>query len=712
MWGYYSAVVVVGIGFLTIGLGWTLLVLSSVLGVFFGVKYRSIVKARCVEYRAVLSEYFLFVRMICGRGVSAQKSVEQTGRRWMFPEPRLSEIRGEGFEALSECFLLLKRMAPFYTAALFEYDSETRLGYPRIYSTGSEGFRKDALLSVSDGVVGYCFSSGKTVHYPDFKGDSRLLGYYTGSEDVHSVAVFPLDRGARRVGALVIDSKTPDAFSPRMEEFQHLARLLTELMVRVQREESLVLRVEEDRTLKAMTERMAKAGVSLSDVADSLCKLCREAFPAERVTFVVFDDPSSAVPGGFSPGAETAGPTSIVRFRSLQMLDRYVELVARTRKAIRMDDLWENGLASIATGQSGITTRSMLAAPFVYDSHVIGVVLLEADRRRAFNAFHETAIADLVTNACVAIARAIEYGRMEKTCAIADVVPAAADRIFREATLEPVMELVGTRFDASADVLEVTSERDADIRLRPWEHPETSAIEPSPFQKRCIDTGVALVRIAGNVTALKDAPHELPAGADILYPLASGTKRPFGLFGITLRGTLRIETALILDRVRALIQIRLVLERRERQFGFLKVRDPLTGVFHTAAFDRKLDERIRVARETVSPFHLMIVQPRRMSALKRSHGFGETVRRFASLCAEVERLCGTRSLVGRVGPGDIGIIWEDGSESVRAVRSHIERLSDTLGFQVQAGVAEYSRGMEGRDALMEAACAAVTEVPA
>src|SRR3989338_6394000 len=425
MWTYYTAVVLVGIGFLTIGLLWTLAALGAGLGLFFGYRNRDAVIAKLRQSPEDIGK---FLRQTSRRAPAARaRTVEQADRRWLFPETRMQDIRKEGFEALSESFLLLKRLAPYHSAALFEYDTDTRLAYPRIYSTSSDTFRRDALVSVSDGVVGYCLSSGKTVHYADFKGDARLLGYYTGSEEIRSVLVVPLDRAQRRLGALALDAKSPDAFAARMEEITHLANVLAELLVRVQREETLLMRLEEDRTLKAMTERMAKGGVSIEDVADSLCKLAKEVFPADRVTFVVFDDPASTPLGSVAAAGGSVTDSSIVRFRSLKMLDRYVELVSRTQKAIRLDDLWENGLMSLATGQTGLTTRSILAAPFVLESHVVGVVLVEADRRRAFTTFHETAIGELVQHAATAVARAIEYGRMEKTCAIADVVPARSE---------------------------------------------------------------------------------------------------------------------------------------------------------------------------------------------------------------------------------------------------------------------------------------------
>lgn len=714
MWVYYTTVVVVGIGFITIGLIWTLLILSAGLGIFFGFRNRATLAVKTKEWVSGLPQRLNFKIPFRGKSAPAAKpkSIEQADRRWMFPETKLSDIRREGFDALSESFLLLKRLAPFHTAALFEYDAETRIAYPRLFSTSAEGFRKDALLSVSDGVVGYSLSSGKTVHYADFKGDARLLGYYSSPEEIRSVIVFPLDRIDRRLGSLVIDSKTSDAFTANMDEIRHLANLLAELLVRVQREETLMVRLEEDRTLKAMTERMAKAGVSIEDVAESLCNLAREAFPAERVTFVVFDDPSTGPLGHLSSHPDPQRSSPIVRFRSLKMLDRYVELVARTRKTIRMDDLWENGLLSMATGQSGLTTRSILAAPFVFESQVVGVVLLEGDRRRAFNAFHETAIGELVSHASTAVARAIEYGRMEKTCAIADVVPAAADRIFSEPSLDPVADLLKEKFGVSAQVLEVLASKTGELSLRPWEHPESAPSAPSAFQRKSMETGSALVRIDGTVTPTKEMSGELPAGGDVVFPLASGSHAqwPFGLFCLTLRSPLRSESLQILDRIRALIQIRLILERRERQFGFLKIRDPLTGIFHTAAFEKKLEERIRTAKQSGVPFHFLLIQPGRLSGLKRSHGFSECSRRYAALCSEVERLCGAKSTVGRVGADHVGVIWEDGVEALRSVQQQIERLSESLGFQIQTGAAEFPADADGKDSLIEAAARAPADV--
>lgn len=711
MWGYYTAVVVVGIGFLTIGLGWTLLGLMIGIGGFYGFKHREVVRTRLREMKIRLRGW----KTVSSKPANApagQKNVEQIERRWMFPEQKLADSRREGFEALSECFLLLKRMTSFHTAALFEFDSETRLAYPRMFSTSSEGFRKDSILSVSDGVVGYCLSSGKTVHYSDFKGDARLLGYYSTPDDVRAVAVFPLDRADRRLGALVIDSAAPEAFTPRLDEIRHVAGMLSEILVRVQREETLLVRLEEDRTLKAMTERMAKAGVSIEDVADSLCTLSRDVFPADRVTFVVFDDPAAGALGKAqmaAPNPELVKNSSIVRFRSLKMLDRYVELVARTRKTIRLDDIWENGLMSMATGQAGITTRSILAAPFVFESQVVGVVLLESNRRRAFNAFHETAVGELVNHTSVAVVRAIEYGRMEKTCAIADVVPGAADRIFSEPTLEPLLELIRQRFGTEAGVFEILDSKSQDYKTRDWENPESESRPASPLQKKSIEAGGAFVRIDGKIVSLKEACGEIPAGSEAAFALSAGThaQLPFGLFHLTLKTPIRAETLHILDRVRALIQIRLILERRERRFGFLQHRDPLTGIFHTAAFDQRLDERIRSARQSGGVFNLILIQPGRLFALKRTHSFAESSRRYAALSAEVERLCGPRAIVGRIGPEDIGVICDGDGETTRQLRTQIERVSETFGFQMVTGCAAFPADADSRENLVEAAARVV-----
>ncbi|OGH58559.1 MAG: hypothetical protein A3G34_11995 [Candidatus Lindowbacteria bacterium RIFCSPLOWO2_12_FULL_62_27] len=711
MWTYYTAVVLVGIGFLTIGLLWTLAALGAGLGLFFGYRNRDAVIAKLRQSPEDIGK---FLRQTFRRAPAARaRTVEQADRRWLFPETRMQDIRKEGFEALSESFLLLKRLAPYHSAALFEYDTDTRLAYPRIYSTSSDTFRRDALVSVSDGVVGYCLSSGKTVHYADFKGDARLLGYYTGSEEIRSVLVVPLDRAQRRLGALALDAKSPDAFAARMEEITHLANVLAELLVRVQREETLLMRLEEDRTLKAMTERMAKAGVSIEDVADSLCKLAKEVFPADRVTFVVFDDPASTPLGSVAAAGGSVTDSSIVRFRSLKMLDRYVELVSRTQKAIRLDDLWENGLMSLATGQTGLTTRSILAAPFVFESHVVGVVLVEADRRRAFTTFHETAIGELVQHAATAVARAIEYGRMEKTCAIADVVPAAADCIFSEPTLAPVLDLLKSRFGVAGKVYEVVAAKTGEVRLRPWEDPESEPVDTSLFQKNAIETRSALLRTDGKVSPAKEASGEIPAGSDLVFPLSAGQNAqwPLGLLCVSVKSPLRPESVLILDRIRSLIQIRLVLERRERQFGFLKVRDPLTGVYHTASFEKKLEDRIRRAKPTGERFHFLLVQPGRMPAVKRTHGFAEFARRYASLCSEIERLCGPHATVGRVGPDHVGVIWEEGAEALRPVRQQIEKLSEPLGFEVQTGVSEFPSA-DGVWALIETAAQASLPAPA
>ncbi|MBI4178238.1 GAF domain-containing protein [bacterium] len=633
---------------------------------------------------------------------SAGPKVEQTGHRWLFPEPKLVDARREGFEALSESFLLLKRIVPYHTASLFEYDADARQAYPRLYCTESENFRKDIFLSPSDGIVGYSLSTGKPVHYTDFKGDARLLGYYASPEEIRSVIVFPLDRSDRRLGALAVDSLHPDAFSAKQDEIRHLATMFSELLVRVQREETLLMRLEEDRMLKAMTERMARAGVSIEDVAESLCTLAKDVFPADRVTFVVFDDPPES--SGFPVSAGGATTPSMVRFRSLKMLDRYVELVARTRKTVRLDDLWENSLMSLATGQAGVSTRSMLAAPFVFSDQCVGVVLLESDRSRAFNVFHETAVGELVQHAATAVARAIEYGRMEKTCVIADVVPSAADRIFSEPTLDGLVDLIKTRFGATAAILEVLDDKQGDVRTRPWESGEAAPEAPSSIQRRAIETVTALIRVDGSVTPVKDYPGELPVSADVVFPLTSGShaQRPFGLFSLSIHQPLRPEGLHILERVRALVQIRLILERRERQFGFLKQRDSLTGVFHTAAFEKKLESRIRSATENSGAFHLILIEPK-LSALKRTHGFAETSRRYMAMCSEIERLCGPESVVGRLGPDDVGVIWEGGRDVIETVKRQIARMSETLGFPIGVGSSEFPREGETPEALIEAA---------
>lgn len=722
MWAYYIGVVAIGISFLTIGFLWTTFWVGAGVGVFFGYRRRE-------EFLAELRNAWQSFRQLNWRilnrlpKAAGKMRIEQARHRWMFPEPRLTEIRQEGFQALSESFLLLRRLVSYHSAALFEYDPDTRMAYPRIFSTNSESFRKDVILSVSDGVVGYSLSSGKIVHYADFKGDARLLGYYSSSEDIRSVIVLPLDRSDRRLGALVIDSTQTDAFSARQDEIKHLAVLFSELLVRVQREETLLVHLEEDRTLKAMTERMARAGVSIEEVAESLCTLAKEAFPADRVTFVVFDE----VPGDPNAHAKPCIPSrprpassqdaegnsksapAIVRFRSLKMLDRYVELVGRTRKTIRMDDVWENNLMSLATGQMGLSTHSILAAPFVFEGNAVGVVLLEADRCRAFNAFHETAIGELVSHAATAVARAIEYARMEKTFAIADVVPAAADKIFGDPSLDALYDLLKSRFGVRAQVLEVLSEKTGEVRIRPWEFPEPVAAA-SQFQKKALETGAALVRVDGETFFVRDIHNEIPAGADILFPLDSGAhaQRPFGLFFLNLQTPMRAESLQILERVRSLIQIRLILERRERQFGFLKQRDALTGVFHTAAFEKKLEERIRRSQDT--SFYLVLIQPKH-AALKRTHGHAETVRRYSALCSEIERLYGPSATVGRVGPEDIGVIWEGRREELSAVKPRLDRLSETLGFQIQVGSAEFPRDAETSAALIESAVTAVTDSP-
>ena len=703
MWAYYAAVVVVGIGFLTLGVLWTVLGLAVAGAVVFGIRHYSMVVAKYREFTRKAAA-FLFNKRSSEENQPGASGVEGTDRRWMFPNPSLSTTRREGFEALSECFLLLKRMTPFHSAALFEFDAETRLAYPRLYSTGSEVFRKDAVLSVGDGVVGYCLSSGKTVHYADFKGDAKLLGYYSGPEDIRSVIVLPLETADRRLGALVLDSTAADSFSARIDEIRHLVNMLSDLLVRVQREESILMRLEEDRTLKAMTERMAKSGVSVEQVADSLCNLAKDVFPADRVTFVVFDDVETQTAGRIPFSREPMANPSIVRFRSLKMIDRYVELVARTKKTIRLDDVWENGLMSLATGQNGVTMRSMLASPFVFDSQVVGVVLLESDHRRAFNAFHETAIGELVQHAATGVGRAIEYSRMEKTCALADAVPAAAEKIFTEPSIDAALDTIRARLSVSADVFEIQADRDVSVGIRSWDSAAGEWKAPTPAQSRVIETGEDMLRIEGNLTAIRDAHGEIPIGAEVVLALsASPSMQPFALFCLTFRSPLACESLSILDRIRTLIQIRLVLERRERQFGFLKVRDTLTGVLHTAAFESKLEETLQRVRAGGRMFQFLLVQPGRVFALKRTHGFAETVRRYASLCSEIERLAGPAATVGRVGPEDIGVIWEDGEESMKKVRAQIERLSDSLGFQIQVGCADGTADVECIASLIESA---------
>ncbi len=722
MWGYYSAVILVGIGFLTIGIGWSVLALASLASVFFGIRHRA---RTMVWMESAIAQVGAAWPFALGKPAFPAKvgGVQEAPHRWLFAEPKMIDIRREGFDALSEMILLFKRLVPFYSAALFEYDADTHFAYPRVYSAGSEGFRKDAILSVSDGVVGYCLSSGKVVHYPDFNGDARLLGYYSTQEDIRSVVAIPLDRASRRIGALILDAKVPDAFSARLEDVRQMAQILSELLIRVQREETLILRLEEDRTLKAMTERMAKAGVSIEDVADSLCGLSREVFPADRVTFVVFDEPSSPSFGKLAVGAPTEGrsPSPIVRFRSLKMIDRYVELVARTKKTLRLDDLWENGMLSLATGQSGIATRSLLAAPFVFDAQVLGVVLLESDRRRAFNAFHETAVGELVLHAGTAVARAIEYGRMEKMCAIADVVPMSADRIFGDPSMDPISDLLKSRFNVSIQIFEIVTEKTGESLLRPWDRPESHPVAPVPFFKKVMDAGSPMIRTYGGaVVPVRDVSGEAPAGSDLVFPLspAAHPGRPFGLFHLILKSPLRAETLQILERVKSLIQIRLILELRERRFAFLKERDPLTGIFHSATFEKKLDDRVRLALADGQGFSLIVVQAARMSEIRRSHGFAESSRRFTALCSEVERICGPRFAVGRVGPADIGVIWEGGEEGLRAVKSQIERLSASLGFQVRAGSAAFPnnspKDAPSRESLLESAAAVriVSDVPA
>jgi signal transduction protein with GAF and PtsI domain len=130
-------------------------------------------------------------------------------------------------QELRKAIELLADITEAFTAALYVLDQDGEALRPVVWHTLSRSFRKEADISLGEGLVGYVAKHKAPVDVDRYQQGSSATRIYDGDEGIKAFVAFPVGN----LGVLVVDTKSRSVFGEREKKvIRDFAGLLLNLL--------------------------------------------------------------------------------------------------------------------------------------------------------------------------------------------------------------------------------------------------------------------------------------------------------------------------------------------------------------------------------------------------------------------------------------------------------------------------------------------------
>lgn len=253
-------------------------------------------------------------------------------------------------------------------------------------------------IPLGAGLVGRLVQQGERRYLSSFAQDWTVLQYYGSPEKVRSVLVIPVQQGGELHGALVLDSKSANAFAlAQLETLTLLAQAFDQLWHLASSEFDYQEHIRKYHLLLSTQQQLLEHAHDLRKVERYVCDLCRDLLQADTCTLHWAGAPRADI---------------LVSDRARYLLNA-VDWVTRHRQTLRVGSAPAE--TTLLSGVRRETLRqgfqSLVAAPVLAGSEIIAVIAAEGRLSNRFTPVDEEALRILATQ----IAAVIHTARQQDT---------------------------------------------------------------------------------------------------------------------------------------------------------------------------------------------------------------------------------------------------------------------------------------------------------
>lgn len=322
---------------------------------------------------------YLFLSVEKRRAKSLEKSLERERAKyhWLDPlssprEERLQSLKEEKYsidaDVLCSGFVkLVFETLRVHTAGLFLLNKDKlelvaiESQFPRI--------KKDASITLGEGVIGYLAREGKPTILNDLREDSKRIGYYDAEVDIKALATAPVANAGTNYGIIVVDAER--ALNEYDKDFLVAVGDLLARDIEISRQYE-----ERHREALRFSGLYEMAGNLLTGLSEE--ELIERSFELAGDIF----DPDAT---GFARLRDKEG-AALLRYDGEKEFDRgfrfepersLVAMTAKHKGFLLHRDMSKPGLYRFGPGEKVPANRTFMGIGFDEDEHTRGVLWIE-----------------------------------------------------------------------------------------------------------------------------------------------------------------------------------------------------------------------------------------------------------------------------------------------------------------------------------------------
>jgi len=340
-------------------------------------------------------------------------------------------------EVLQQILVIARDYFHLHNVAILLLDNETGELYVRGQVGWDEGQDKIRML-VGQGITGGAAQQKRPIYAPDVSKDAR---YVLSAKTTRSELAVPLMVRDQVVGVLDCQSENLNHFDSETVDLLTLFSTQASMALQNARLYSLERhRASQLEAINAIAQQMT-AVLDLNDLLSKVCLRVQQAFQVAQVSVLLKDEEELVMRA--SHGTFTGGVVEHGRFSARE--GPWARALEATKTFIEND-------ASVSSG-TGLyqQSRSQMCIPLVSFGQTLGLLMLDSDRKGAFNA-SDTQPLESVADICATAIQNAYYLDRVKQLAYLDGLTGIFNRRYFEMRIAEEIERA-RRFNSGLGVL-------------------------------------------------------------------------------------------------------------------------------------------------------------------------------------------------------------------------------------------------------------------
>ncbi len=337
------------------------------------------------------------------------------------------------------CALIGQEVAQIVEAQLLRIGLfEGRWFHVMYSSQGGQELPLPAPLNLAEGggLVGWVGEHKQSLLIRDFEKEKNALPAeprLSGQESMASAVYLPLVSGSQAIGAIVVQSSRPDAFSTRdLGRLTILANQGAAAIANARMYERVRQRASHLELVGQIAQRI-NAINDLDEVLQQLVSLTQRTFGFRSVN-VFLVEPRSGEASVQASSIESLLPGDL-RLAPGQGL---VGTALATKTTALASDTSEDG--RYVGDELSADTRSEIVIPLIVEQQILGVLDVQSEQQDAFSNQEQTVLEALAAQAAIAIYKARQFEVQREQAWATTAQLQVADAISREASLESLAQ--------------------------------------------------------------------------------------------------------------------------------------------------------------------------------------------------------------------------------------------------------------------------------